>query len=207
MVHIFIANKESARFPGKNAALLPYTVAWLARAVPLLGEPCRVYCAGEPLPGIPDTWRYIPVSTKFGHLAVLRAAEKAAAPGKEDVCVQTQLTQPLREAALLRRAVALCRETAQTVISATEMPDAAWRRLDARGTWAGQKTRQRTAFYDGRIDVWLPGRVHEIFDCACPHAVVHTVLPFIVDVDMPADWPAELRSMFVNSLSIHDSVE
>lgn len=207
MVHIFIANKESVRFPGKNAVLLPYTVAWLARAVPLLNEPCRVYCAGEPLPGIPDSWRYIPAPTKLGHLAVLRAAEKAAAPGKEDVCVLVQLTQPLREAALLSRAVALCRKTAQTVISATEMPEAAWRRLDARGTWAGQKKHCRIPYLDGRIYAWLPGRVHEIFDCACPHAVVHTVLPFIVDVDMPADWPAELGSMLVKPLSIPDSGE
>lgn len=195
MVHIFIPNKQSERFPNKNSKLLPYTASWLKRAVPLLNEVFRIYFIGEHLPNIPASWCYIPAEVEKGHLHVLQSSERWVNPGPEDVCVQTQLTQPLREDDLLCRAVALCRSTGQSVISAIEIPDPTWRRLDSSGTWSAERSGYRAPFYDGRIYAWMPGHVEEIFDSLCPHAVVYSVFPFIVDVDSPEDWPPELVAM------------
>lgn len=195
MVHIFTSHKESSRFPGKNAVLLPYTVSWLDRAIPLLGEQSRVYCAGDRLGGIPKDWKFVPADTSIGHLGVLRAAECAASPVEGDVCVLVQFTQPLREPSLLRRAVELCRGTGKTVVSATEMPDPEWRRMGADGTWSSYKSHDRVLYHDGRIYAWQPGHVADIFDSSAEHAVVLTSLPFIVDVGDPEDWPVELQSI------------
>lgn len=195
MVHIFIPNKQSERFPNKNSKLLSYTASWLERAVPLLDESFRIYFVGEHIPNIPASWCYLPAEVEKGHLHVLQSAEQSVNPGSADVCVQTQLTQPLREDDLLRRAVALCRSTGRTVVSATEMPDPTWRRLDSSGAWSAKKLSCHVPFYDGRIYAWLPGHVAEIFDSRCPHAVVYSVFPFIVDVDRPEDLPSELVSI------------
>lgn len=195
MIHIFITHKQSERFPNKNETLLPHTVAWLEKAIPLLKEACQVYCAGALIEGLPASWTYLPLNTNKEHRLVVSEAEQMASPQQGDVCVLTQLTQPLRDTTLLHRAVSLCRESGKTVISATQMPDPTWRRIDAHGSWSSSKKHHRFLFHDGRLYAWQPGRSHEIFDCNTPHAVVRSEIPFIIDVDTPDDWTSELRSL------------
>lgn len=193
MIHILITHKESTRFPGKNVLLLPWTIAWLRRAISLLQEPSRVYVAGEYLPGTPDGWAYIPADTSLGHQAVIEEAERVIAPAPEDALALCQLTQPLREPSLLQRAVAEHRGSGKSVISATSLPSLAWRRIGRKGTWGTTKNEDRELYLDGRVYVWAPGHVGDIFSPSCSHSVVVSHYPFICDVNYAQDWPGVLN--------------
>lgn len=204
MLHILLTVHPSTRLPGKNAALWPYTRAWLAQELLYLPEPARVWAVGTPSElgePLPPAWRVIPCAAG-SHMGDLQQAERAIAPAADDVCVLPQITQPLRRRHLLSDMAEAARECGSAV-SCIRTRCEPWRMLADSGAWgshAAADAAARPALLDGACYAWLPGRVADIFDPAAPHARVINYDGPLVDVDEAADVPSWLASAFADLL-------
>ena len=177
--------------------LAPYSILWLVNEIAYMEEPVQVYTVGEraelPL-RLPVGWRHIRTAGT-GHQADIEYAEKQIAPGADDVLVLVQVTQPLREAGLLARAVRAIRGGAGSCASVTEQPDDAWRTVQGQGRWSG-KTAEKRHVVDGQIYAWKPGMAGSIFSPGTDHALIQGSQRWgYVDIDVPADLPPGLKGM------------
>lgn len=196
MVHVLITVKPSSRFPGKNARLVGYTVAWLAMELLHMVEPARVYTVGSrtELPAVmPLGWEHIECKTG-SHRGDIDHAEAQVAPAPGDVMILAQVTQPLRRMGLLADVAMLARRKG-CAVTACDARQEDWRTLTAAGTWNACKGR-RTMLHDGALYGWQPGKVGMVFDAAAPHAVAINYPGQPVDVDVPADIPHALPAAF-----------
>lgn len=200
MIHVFITVKPSSRYPGKNARLAGYTVAWLAMELLHMEESVRVYTVGvrSELPNaLPPGWRHVECRTG-SHYGDLLVAENVASPAAGDVCMLVQLTQPLRRMGLLGDIAQATRLHGSAVTACAGRQDD-WRTMQANGTWNPCKG-GRVLLHDGALYGWRAGNVASIFDASAPHGVVVNYDGQPVDIDTPADVPQDLPGAFVKVL-------
>lgn len=105
-------SKNSTRFAGKNALLIPYTVAYLDKVQTLTKEPLQVFVAltDETLP-LKDKFfaKYVkfnflklPDEVKNQHMqCLIEKALEAINPDVDEPIILLQLTQPLRSLSLI----------------------------------------------------------------------------------------------------------
>ncbi len=200
MLHVLITVKPSTRYPGKNARLAGYTLAWLAWELLHEAEPVQVWTVGAraELPELlPPAWRHIECATG-SHRGDIEHAEAVICPAAGDVLVLAQLTQPLRRRGLLHEVAACTREHGCTVTGCLGRQDD-WRTLGEGGRWQPQKG-QRVLLHDGALYGWLPGKVGAIFTPGAEHGVVINYAGQPVDVDEAADMPLDLPGGFMRLL-------
>lgn len=206
MIHVFITVKESARFPGKNRFLAPYTITWLLNESAYIDDEVAVYTVGRrsELPLVlPKKWKHIPTACK-DHRADLEYAESLIRPADGDVCVLLQVTQPIREQYLLTRAVECIKAGNECCITASVHVEDTWRKIIQDGAWAGRNTRdyKESIFkLNGQLYAWKPGNVGAIFDPSCRHKVLRTNSSWgIVDIDYRQELPPALSAMWADAI-------
>lgn len=196
MVNLIIPCKNSQRFPHKNAELVHYTIRWLREAVNLCDktEDVRLIVVGQE-DEIQEVFHDCPLPYEVVLTPAVNMQDDltlVADTFEAEVNVLLQLTQPVREASLLKRALDQFRKNGKTIISATRVRDDRWRAVDINGVWY-PKTDGTILMHDGCIYLWRQGKTHEIFERTCPHDVVISseTLP-VIDIDRVSDVPLDL---------------
>lgn len=204
-IHIIIPVKQSHRYPGKNRALYGFTLQWLYQE--LLDNPELQYTltiVGDPkeVPYLPENANILVTDCKSQYYDILTAARQY---NEADIFVHLQLTQPVRQRGLLKKAIQAYLDTHIPVISATMMYDESWRVLNKHGNWKGncKDYDKKVAHYDGAIYVWQPDNLKNVFNKDAQHIVIIQDLPWLIDVDYKDDVPVNIFDK-VNETSIID---
>lgn len=197
MVNLIIPVKHSERFHHKNAELVHFTLRWLREAVNLCDktEDFRLIVVGQK-----DEIQEVFADCELPFEVIVTPATSmqddltlVADTYEAEVNVLLQLTQPVREASLLRRALDQFRKNGgKTIISATRVRDDRWRAVDVNGVWYS-KTDEQVLLHDGCIYLWAQGKTHEVFERTTPHDVIVSseTLP-VIDIDRASDVPLDL---------------
>lgn len=196
MIHVLITVKPSTRYPGKNARLAGYTVAWLAWEILHTEEAVQVYTVGarQELPrDLPPGWHHIGCSTG-SHRGDIEHAEAQIVTAPGDVMILAQLTQPLRRRGLLADVAEMARWHG-CAVTACDFRRDEWRALSYSGAWNAHKG-GREVLHDGALYGWQPGKVGMVFDATSDHGVVLNYAGAPVDIDTPGDEPLALSAHF-----------
>lgn len=139
-------SKNSTRFAGKNALLIPYTVAYLDKVQSLTKDPLQIFVAltDETLPlkdkffakNVKFNFLTLPDEVKNQHMQTLiEKALEAINPDIDEPIILLQLTQPLRSLSLIDEALQVYQSCPSRAVMSYVTGPEAWRVLDDNGNY------------------------------------------------------------------------
>lgn len=188
-------SKNSTRFFGKNALLIPYTAAYLDKVQSLTDEPLQVFVAmtDETInlkekffaKNVNFNFLKLPDVVKNQHMQTLiQFALAAINPDIDEPIILLQLTQPLRSLSLIKDALEVYKNCPTQVVMSYVLGAEAWRVLDDNGNYQShlRPGGELLKIHDGSIYVFNRKTYPALWDKS-PKSSVQNAVPALVDID------------------------
>lgn len=193
-------SKNSSRFAGKNALLIPYTVAYLDKVQTLTKEPLQVFVAmtDETLPlkdkffakHVKFNFLTLPDEVKNQHMQTLvEKALEAINPDIDEPIILLQLTQPLRSLSLIDEALQVYQSSPNRAVMSYILGPEAWRVLDSQGNYQAHLRAggELLKIHDGSIYVFNPMTYLQLWDKS-PKSSVQNKVDELIDIDYQSQY-------------------
>lgn len=197
-------SKNSTRFKGKNALLIPYTVAYLDKVQSMTEEPLQVFVAlTQETLHLKDKFlaNYVkfdflilPDEVKNQHMQILiETALDVINPDVDEPIILLQLTQPLRSLSLIDEALQVYQSCPSRAVMSYVTGPEAWRVLDDNGNYQGELRAggEQLKIHDGAIYVFNAMTYLQLWDKSAKSAVLNDV-PALVDIDYQDQFNPEI---------------
>lgn len=197
-------SKNSTRFQGKNALLIPYTVSYLDKVQTMTKAPLQVYVAmtDETLPlkekffakHVKFNFLILPDIVKNQHMQIL--IEKSLEAINLDVdepIILLQLTQPLRSLSLIDEALQVYKSCPNRAVMSYILGPEAWRVLDDNGNYQSHLRAggELLKIHDGAIYVFNPMTYKQLWDKSVKSSVQNKV-DELIDIDYKSQFHPEI---------------
>lgn len=205
---IIPCSKESTRFAGKNALLIPYTVAYLDKVQTMHKDPLQIYVAmtDETIhlkeqflaKHVKFNFLILPDIVKNQHMRTLiQIALDSINPAPNEPIVLLQLTQPLRALNLLDKALQVYNTAPERAVMSYILGPESWRVLSPDGNYSAdlRPSGQRLRIHDGSIYVFNRLTYPALWDNA-PKSAVQNDVPELIDIDYQSQFdPQKLNQL------------